>query len=178
MTPEQVRAAIGGTVTTSYGECVVDVVREDWVAAVTAARDLLRCELFDLLTAVDLQAEGFGVVLRLWSVDARAGLRLRTRCPRAEPVVASLAAVFAGAGWHERQTAELFGVVFTGHPHPAPLLLDAGFVGHPLRKDFVLAARVETPWPGAKEPGESDADVTGRPRRKNLPLGVAPEVGR
>ena len=39
-----------------------------------------------------------------------------------------------------------------------PLLLPDGFEGHPLRKDFVLAARVAKAWPGAKEPGESDAD--------------------
>jgi hypothetical protein len=54
-----------------------------------------------------------------------------------------------------------------------PLLLPDGFEGHPLRKDFVLAARAAKAWPGAKEPGESDADVHSSPgRRKTRPPGV------
>jgi NADH:ubiquinone oxidoreductase subunit C len=81
--------------------------------------------------------------------------------------------VFAGAGWHERETAELLGIAFDGHPRPEPLLLTDGVDGHPLRKDFVLTDRVDKRWPGAKEPGESDRDLEGAPvRRKNLPLGV------
>jgi NADH-quinone oxidoreductase subunit C len=69
----------------------------------------------------------------------------------------------------------MFGIVFEGHPHPVPLLLPDGFEGHPLRKDFVLASRVAKPWPGAKEPGESDAHegVARSPgRRRILPPGV------
>ena len=53
----------------------------------------------------------------------------------------------------------MFGIDFAGHPHLVPLLLPDGFEGHPLRKDFVLAARAAKAWPGAKEPGESDADA-------------------
>jgi NADH-quinone oxidoreductase subunit C len=87
--------------------------------------------------------------------------------------VPSLAGVFAGAGWHERQVWEMFGVTFDGHPGLVPLLLPDGFEGHPLRKEFVLASRVAKAWPGAKEPGESDRDLaTGRPRRRILPPGV------
>ncbi|WP_256862315.1 NADH-quinone oxidoreductase subunit C [Microbispora sp. GKU 823] len=67
----------------------------------------------------------------------------------------------------------MFGVVFDGHPDLRPLLLPDGFEGHPLRKDFVLAARVAKAWPGAKEPGESDH---GSPsRRRMLPPGVPPD---
>lgn len=182
MTPDQVRAVLGEsvTVTTSYGELVADVPPESWLRAVGAARDALDLDLFDLLTAVDLQADGFQVVLRVWSVAGRCGLRLRTVVARDRPQLASLHAVYAGARWHERQAAELFGLVFTDHPSPGPLVLPDGFVGHPLRKDFVLTRRVETPWPGAKEPGESDADLAagGRPRRKSLPLGVDPRGAR
>ena len=130
-----------------------------------------------MMLAVDERDAGFDVVLRLWSPTSREGLQLRTRCPRDDPRVPSLAGVFAGAGWHERETAELLGITFDGHPRPGPLLLADGFEGHPLRKDFVLADRVEKRWPGAKEPGESDRDLEGAPvRRKNLPLGV-PQPG-
>jgi NADH-quinone oxidoreductase subunit C len=168
-----------GAVSTSYDAVTVDVPRDEWVAAVTAARDRLGLTFFDVLTAVDERDNGFDVVLRLWAPRTREGLLLRTRCPRDDPRVPSLASVFGGAAWHERETAELFGVVFEGHPDPARLLLSDDVEGHPLRKDFVLAERVAKPWPGVKDPGESDADLVGKPvRRKNLPLGVPGPGGR
>ena len=175
---EQARAL--GVVSSSYDEVTVDVPREQWVAAVTAARDQLGLGFFDVLTAVDARDNGFDVVLRLWSPAAREGLLLRTRCPRDDARVPSLAEVFGGAAWHERETAELFGIAFDGHPEPGRLLLSEDVDGHPLRKDYVLEDRVAKPWPGVKEPGESDADVARGPvRRKNLPLGVpAPERTR
>jgi NADH-quinone oxidoreductase subunit C len=86
--------------------------------------------------------------------------------PRAEPRLDSLVPVFAGADWHERETHEMFGIEFAGHPGLAPLLLPPGFEGHPLRKDFVLATRVATAWPGEKEPGGAT------PRRRQRPPGV------
>lgn len=159
---------------TSYGVVAVDVDRARWVEAVTLVRDQLQLSMFDLLTAVDLGEDGFDVVLRLWGPARREGLVLRARCPREDPHVPSLVALFAGAAWHERAAAELFGLSFDGHD-TTPLLLAPGFEGHPLRKDFVLAARAARPWPGAKEPGESDADL-GRPaRRRATPLGAPPK---
>ena len=160
---------------TPHRDTVSDVDRAEWVAAVTAARDG-GATFFDLLTAVDLEADGFEVVLRLWDPAARSGTLLRTRCPRDDAQVPTLTAVFAGAGWHERATAELFGIAFEGHD-TAPLLLPAGFAGHPLRKEFVLAARVAKRWPGAKEPGESDADLATPSRRRPQPPGVPKDWG-
>ncbi len=78
--------------------------------------------------------------------------------------------MFHGANWHERETYEMFGVVFAGHPNLVPLLLPDGFEGHPLRKEFVLASRVAKEWPGAREPGESAAG--GPVRRRMRPPGV------
>ncbi|MFC1417226.1 NADH-quinone oxidoreductase subunit C, partial [Streptacidiphilus cavernicola] len=101
---------------------------------------------------------------------------LRTRIPRDAPALPTATGVFAGAGWHERETHEMFGIDFPGHPHLATLLLPEGFEGHPLRKEFVLAARVAKAWPGAKEPGESDHAPGGAAapaaRRRMLPPGV------
>ncbi len=56
----------------------------------------------------------------------------------------------------------MFGITFARHPGLRPLLLPPGFEGNPLRKDFVLASRVAKAWPGAKEPGESEAGVAKR----------------
>jgi NADH-quinone oxidoreductase subunit C len=80
--------------------------------------------------------------------------------------------IYPGAAWHERETHEMFGVGFTDHPGGLrPLLLPPEFEGHPLRKEFVLAARVAKPWPGAKEPGESH-DPTAAKRAPMRPPGV------
>lgn len=157
----------------AYGQPVADVPRERWVEAVTAVRDdpVLRLTMFDLLTAVDELEAGFDVVLRVWSPKRRAGLVLRARCPREDARVPSLTGVFAGAAWHERHVAEMFDIGFDGHPGLVPLLLPDGFVGHPLRKEFVLASRVVRPWPGAPEPGQSAAEA-GSSRRRALPPGV------
>lgn len=161
----------------SAGELVATVPRERWVASVTAVRDdpVLDLRLFDLLTAVDEREQGFDVLLRLWSPAGRRGLQLHTGCPSDDARVPSLAAVFGGAAWHERATAEMFGIEFEGHPNLVPLLLPDRFAGHPLRKDFVLASRVAKPWPGAPEPGQSAADArvaAAGGRRRQLPPGV------
>ena len=152
--------------------------RDAWVAEVTAARDR-GFDYFDWLTAVDqlddTDAPGFDVVTHLWCLERREHLLLRTRVPAGEPVLQTVTGVFAGAAWHERETFEMFGIDFAGHLDLRPLLLPDGFEGHPLRKDFVLAARAAKAWPGAKEPGESDADAHGGAapgRRKTRPPGV------
>ena len=156
-----------------YARATVDVPPDQWPAAVRAARDdpELACDFFDWLSAVDELDEGYGVVAHLWSTTHRHGVLLRTRVPREAPALPSVVELFPGAAWHERETHEMFGVDFPGHPGGlAPLLLPPEFEGHPLRKDFVLATRVAKDWPGAKEPGESES---GGPRRQKMrPPGV------
>ncbi|MEY9948840.1 NADH-quinone oxidoreductase subunit C [Kitasatospora sp. GAS1066B] len=175
--PEQTAAAIGpwASAAQAYELLTVDVPAEHWIEALTAARDGLGLRFFDWLSAVDELAEGFSVCVHLATVGDGAAVRhllLRTRVPRAGAALPSAAGVYPGAGWHERETHEMFGIDFTGHPHLVPLLLPDGFEGHPLRKEFVLAARVAKAWPGAKEPGESDHDHAGPARRKMQPPGV------
>jgi hypothetical protein len=80
-------------------------------------------------------------VVRLWSVARRHGFHLRTQCPREDPRVPSLVGVFAGAAWHEREAAEMFGLVFDGAPEPRAAAAAGRLPGHPLRKERVLAAR-------------------------------------
>ena len=130
---------------------------EDWRAGVEAAQaDGYR--FFDWLGAEDLVGwqDALLVVLALRRLD-RPGdvLLLGTELDRAAPRLDSIRGLYAGAAWHEREAAELFGVEFVGGDS-ARLLLTSGYSGTPLRKDEVLAARTGLAWPGAKEPGESD----------------------
>ena len=85
-----------------------------------------------------------------------------TELPRDGAAAGQHPGLFAGAAWHEREAAELFGVEFVGGDQRR-LLLARGSPGTPLRKDEVLAARTGMAWPGAKEPGESARPPARRP---------------
>jgi NADH-quinone oxidoreductase subunit C len=133
------------------------VAPEDWLLTVEAARND-GYQFFDWLGAEDLigRQDALLVVLALRRLDRPADvLLLGTELTREAPRLDSVRGVYAGAAWHEREAAELFGIEFSGG-QPGRLLLAAGFTGTPLRKDEVLAARTAMTWPGAKEPGESD----------------------
>ncbi|MFK0202233.1 NADH-quinone oxidoreductase subunit C, partial [Streptomyces lavendulae] len=157
----------------AYDVLTVDVPVGSWVPALEIARDKLGCTYFDWLSAVDEPGTGFRICAHVVSLENHRVRRLllRTTVPHAAPSLPSAVAVYAGAEWHERETYEMFGVTFTDHPHLVPLLLPENFEGHPLRKDFVLAARVAKAWPGAKEPGEAH-DPDAPKRRQMLPPGV------
>jgi NADH-quinone oxidoreductase subunit C len=147
-----------------HERAVVDVPAALWWTALEVARDqgALGCDYFDWLSAVDELEGGFSVVAHLWSTARRHGVLIRARVPREAPSVESVVDLFPGADWHERETHEMFGIVFERHPGLRPLLLPPEFEGHPMRKEFVLASRVAKAWPGAKEPGESEAGTAKR----------------
>ncbi|MFF9583996.1 NADH-quinone oxidoreductase subunit C, partial [Streptomyces achromogenes] len=154
----------------SYDLLTVDVPPSAWLTALETARTTLGCTYFDWLSAVDEPGTGFRVAAHVVALHPVRRLLVRTTVPHEAPALPSATGVYAGAGWHERETHEMFGVVFEGHPGLEHLLLPENFEGHPLRKDFVLAARVAKAWPGAKEPGESEHG--GPKRRQMLPPGV------
>jgi len=159
-----------GQASESFGIWTVQVPREAWRSALYEARDTHGLRFFDWLSAVDELDEGYRVVSHLLDRDTVTHLLLCTRIPLADPSLDSVVEVYRGASWHERETSEMFGIDFPGHPGLTPLLLPDGFEGHPLRKEFVLASRVAKVWPGAKEAG--DGHGTG-PRRKAIrPPGV------
>ncbi|WP_405899331.1 NADH-quinone oxidoreductase subunit C [Streptomyces sp. NBC_00727] len=174
--PDAVTEIFGedATAEQAYDLLTVDVPPAAWITALETARDALGCTYFDWLSAVDEPGTGFRVCAHVAALpSAGAGVRrllVRTTVPHEAPVLPTAVGVYAGAAWHERETHEMFGVDFEDHPHLVPLLLPEGFEGHPLRKDFVLAARVAKAWPGAKEPGESEHG--GPKRRTMLPPGV------
>jgi NADH-quinone oxidoreductase subunit C len=148
------------------------VAPESWSAAVEQAR-ADGFTFFDWLGAEDRigWSDTLRVVLALRRLDRPGEVALlAVELPRTEPKLASIRGIFAGAAWHEREAAELFGVEFLGGERDR-LLLGPGFVGTPLRKDEVLAARTGVGWPGAKEPGESGDPAEGA-RRRLVPPGV------
>ena len=152
-----------GEVSEAFGDVHVDVPAALWLAALQAARDVLGLSFLDWLSAYDDSPRGFCVVAHV--VDQRTGRRLlvRTRVPGDHPSLASATSLWPGAAWHERETWEMFGIDFVGHPSLDRLLLQPEFEGRPLRKDFVLVSRVVKPWPGRKDP----ADAADRPRRRS-----------
>jgi NADH-quinone oxidoreductase subunit C len=105
----------------------------------------------------------FQLLARVYSIARRAGIHLKADLPDDGPVAETWSGVYAGANWMERETHEMFGIGFAGHPYLANLYLPGAFEGHPLRKDFPLLAREVKPWPGLVDvepmPGEDPAPV-------------------
>ncbi len=110
---------------------------------VVAAAELLDRNGFaiDTITGVDwLAASEMEVIYDFFHLTAPLQVVVRTRVPREYPEVPTISRVFPGANWHERETHELLGIRFLGHPNLTPLLLPEDATYHPLRKDFAGAA--------------------------------------
>jgi NADH-quinone oxidoreductase subunit C len=90
----------------------------------------------------------FQVFARVTDLTRHVGVTLKTDVPDDDLVVDSWIPVYAGANWHERETHEMFGIGFAGHPDLRNIYLPGEFEGFPLRKDFPLLARMVKPWPG------------------------------
>jgi NADH-quinone oxidoreductase subunit C len=164
---EQAAGDVALDAETTQDLLTVTVPPRAWVAALACAHDDLDCGFFDWLTGVDELDAGIAVLAHVYSLAGRHHLLLRTLLA-GEPRLGTATGIYRGAAWHERETHEMFGVVFEGHPGLDPLLLPDGFEQVPLRKNFVLAARRERDWPGAKEPGEQE----GARGRRRPPPGI------
>jgi NADH-quinone oxidoreductase subunit C len=89
----------------------------------------------------------FQVFARVTDLRRHVGVTVKADVPDSMSV-ASWIPFYAGANWHERETHEMFGIGFDGHPDLRNIYLPGEFEGHPLRKDFPLLARMIKPWPG------------------------------
>lgn len=67
-------------------------------------------------------------------------VRVETTCPDADPHLPSIVATYPANNWHERETWDMFGIVFDGHPDLTRILMPEEWVGHPLRKDYAIGA--------------------------------------
>jgi NADH-quinone oxidoreductase subunit C len=154
-----------------HGNAKVFIAREAWVDTIRKARDDAGLIFFSWLAAIDWTAETtvgegvadpesvaerYEVLCWLGSLDDGRGIVFSTDVPKDDAVIDSLVPLFGGAEWHERETHEMFGIDFAGHPRLINLYLPDGFEGYPLRKSFALMSREVKPWPG-------DVDVEGMP---------------
>jgi NADH-quinone oxidoreductase subunit C len=174
----------------TYGDAVVRVRPDAWLRAARFCKDELGCDYLSFISGIDWmpapaivedgsgdtstpaqpKETSYGVAgstgrFQLFAIVAATRgnhqrVILKTDLDDDEPTAESWVSVYPGADWHERETWEMYGVVFTGHPALRHLYLPFEFEGHPLRKDFPLLAREVKPWPGLVDvepmPGEDD----------------------
>ncbi|WP_424631164.1 NADH-quinone oxidoreductase subunit C [Bradyrhizobium sp. SYSU BS000235] len=137
-------AALGHAV--AFNQLTINVNIEKIVEIVRALRDDQRFRFvnFTDVTAVDYpgRENRFDVIYHFLSPVLNTRLRLRGEANETTQVP-SIIGVFPGADWFERETYDLYGVMFIGHPDMRRLLTDYGFEGHPLRKDFPTTGFVE-----------------------------------
>jgi NADH-quinone oxidoreductase subunit C len=79
----------------------------------------------------------FGVAYTMYSFQKNARVRIRVWTAEDEPIP-SVTSVWKTANWHERETWDMLGITFSGHPNLERILMWEGFNGHPLRKDFPI----------------------------------------
>ena len=94
----------------------------------------------------------FAVIYNLLSIKHNSRIRLRVYTgDKNPPIIPSVASIWSSANWLERETFDLYGILFEGHPDLRRILTDYGFVGHPFRKDFPLSGNVEIHYDEKKE---------------------------
>jgi len=165
---QAMRASLPDTIVSAkeFAGQVTVVVQKDQIARV--ARHLKDDQDFKYcvdVTAVDWKAKTprFEVVYHFYSFSKNA--RVRVKCAVADgEEVPSIAAVFLSANWCERETWDMFGIKFSGHPDLRRILTWEGFNGFPLRKDFPLegidtgAAVYPEEWPEGGGPSKGDTN--------------------
>ena len=144
-----------------FGTVKIRVDAANWVDALTKARDELGLIFFSWLSAVDWAndvavggapedpvEERYEILCALSDLSTGRLVVFSADIDKESATIDSLVDVFAGANWHEREAAEMFGITFTGHPELAKLYLPDAFEGHPLQKSYPLLSREVKPWPG------------------------------
>jgi len=103
-----------------------------------------RLRFGDELPEMSSGRKRFATIVHLLSLKNNQRLRIRVYADDdAMPVVSSVTEIWNGANWFERESFDLFGIHYDGHPDLRRILTDYGFVGHPFRKDFPLSGHVE-----------------------------------
>ena len=149
---QHIASRLQGAVTgarVAYGELTVTAEAAEIIRVLTFLRDDPACRFvcFTDICGVDYpeREKRFDVVYHLLSPYKNHRIRVKIETDEETPVP-SVIEVFPAANWYERETFDLYGVLFSGHPDLRRILTDYGFSGHPLRKDFPLTGYVEVRW--------------------------------
>jgi NADH-quinone oxidoreductase subunit C len=142
--------------TVAHHEITFYLSRDHLTAMLWALRDhpSLRFELLSSLSGVDYGPgvpQRLHVVYELTSMTYRRRIRLEVAVGVEDPYVPSAVAVYPTADWHERETWDMFGIVFSGHPALTRILMPDDWLGHPQRKDYPLGG-IPVEYKGAEIP--------------------------
>lgn len=129
-----------GTAAAGTASIVVTVPVEQWAAFAVFAKGTLGCRYFAFETAVDWKDEGLEVVARVDNLDDGVALTMKTRLGPGVTTCPSLAPIYRGADWMERECYDMFGICFDGHPDLRRILLADDWEGHPLLKSYPVDA--------------------------------------
>jgi NADH-quinone oxidoreductase subunit C len=138
----------------AFGELTIEAEAARIVDVLTFLRDDPQCQFvcFTDLCGADYpeREKRFEVVYSLLSPKKNLRIRIKAQADETTPVP-SVVSVYPAANWCERETYDLFGVLFDGHPDLRRILTDYGFEGHPLRKDFPMTGFVEVRYDDAEK---------------------------
>ena len=130
----------------AYGELTITVAAGDLLRTVEFLRKDPQCQFISIIDVCGAdypqRLRRFDVVYHLLSPRQNQRIRIKVVTDEDTPVP-SITGIFPGADWFERETYDMYGVLFSGHPDLRRILTDYGFEGHPLRKDFPLTGFVE-----------------------------------
>ena len=147
MTREQAAALVSERLVSAQVQgdapIVVTVPPDEWLAFARFAKETLGCLFFSFSTAVDWKEEGLEVIAWVDNLDDGVAVMMKTRLPAGTTTCQSLVPVYAGANWMERESFDMFGIRFEGHPDLRRILLGDDWEGHPLLKSYA----VDTPHP-------------------------------
>jgi NADH-quinone oxidoreductase subunit C len=138
------------------GEITFHVAREHLTELVQHLRDdaYLRFEFCSSVSGVHYPADSgqeLHAVYHLQSMTHNRRIRLEVSAPDSDPHIPSVVASYPTADWHERETYDMFGIVFDGHPALTRILMPDDWPGHPQRKDYPLGG-VPVEYKGATIP--------------------------
>jgi len=147
----ELRARLGDTIlelSENWGHLIVRVPPSERPETLAVLKTL-GFDFYDFGCGVDWPDESeLEVFDNVFATKTLQRVTVKCRVPRDAPKVPTATGVYRGSDWHEREAWELFGIVFVGHPGLRRLLLADWQEGYPMRKDEILRARVEKPWPG------------------------------
>ena len=119
----------------------VEIGGDSLQEAMRALRDHHGYRFYICASATD-RDQGIDLIHGVRNLETNDDLWVKVKLPKDAPAVGSIAFLYAGAEWHEREMLDLFGIEFRSHPDPRRILMPDEYEGHPLRKDFPIDA----PW--------------------------------